>query len=274
MNREESKICAIDTVECINMGRYFLNGKNIYISHLIEQMLERTKLYREEPLYINRAKYENEPKIIFSNKTTTGAANNLVSLYGPRHYKVGVLNFASAKHPGGGFLRGALAQEESIARVSTLYPSLVKYPEFYNHNLSLKTSLYSDYIIYSEGVSIFKDDYGDYLKEPYNIDVITSPAPNAGAVRSNEKHNISKIYPTMENRIRKIIQVAVLNNIDCLVLGAFGCGVFANNLNDVAEIFRKVLIEEDYQRYFKVIEFAIYDRNPSTYIEFEEIFRE
>ena len=70
MNREESKICAIDTVECINMGRYFLDGKNVYINGLIEQMLERTKLYRDEPLYINRAKYENEPKIIFSNKTS------------------------------------------------------------------------------------------------------------------------------------------------------------------------------------------------------------
>ena len=197
----------------------------------------------------------------------------MVDIYKGSHLKVGALNFASAKHPGGGFLRGALAQEESIARVSTLYPSLLKCPEFYNYNMSLKTALYSDYIIYSEGVTVIKDDNGELLENPYNIDVITSPAPNAKVIRENEKHNISKINITMENRIRKIIKVAILNNIDCLILGAFGCGVFGNSLHDVSKIFRKILIEEDLGKYFKVIEFAIYDRNPNTYISFEKTFK-
>lgn len=39
--------------------------------------------------------------------------------------KIRVLNFASAKKLGGGFLGGASAQEESIARSSTLYYSLI-----------------------------------------------------------------------------------------------------------------------------------------------------
>lgn len=273
MTREESKECAINTVEFINIGRYYNNGKTYDISKSIQTLLERTKLYRKEELFITRPKFENDPKIIFSKRTTTEACQNMVDIYKSSHLKVGALNFASAKHPGGGFLRGALAQEESIARVSTLYPSLLKCPEFYNYNMSLKTALYSDYIIYSEGVTVIKDDNGELLENPYNIDVITSPAPNAKAIRENEKHNISKINITMENRIRKIIKVAILNNIDCLILGAFGCGVFGNSLFDVSKIFRKILIEEDLGKYFKVIEFAIYDRNPNTYISFEKTFK-
>lgn len=44
------------------------------------------------------------------------------------------LNFASALHPGGGFLRGAQAQEETLARSSALYPCLQRVPEHYQQN--------------------------------------------------------------------------------------------------------------------------------------------
>lgn len=272
MDREESKICAIDTVEAINLGFYSNGKRSINIFDDVKKMLERTKLYTTEELYITREKYKDDPRIIFSNKTTTEAAKNLYDRYKKNHYKVGVLNFASAKHPGGGFLRGAMAQEESIARVSTLYASLCSQPDFYNHNLSVKTSLYTDYIIYSENVTVFKDDDGNPLMVPYNIDVITSPAPNVGAIEKYEPHNLPKVYSVMENRIRKIIKIAILNNIDCLVLGAFGCGVFKNKMEDVAKIFSEILIDEGFANYFKVIEFAIYDRDPKKYIEFEDVF--
>ena len=41
-----------------------------------------------------------------------------------------VLNFASAKNPGGGVLKGHFAQEESLCRTSCLYPMLVKCVDF------------------------------------------------------------------------------------------------------------------------------------------------
>lgn len=272
MDKTESKLCAIDTVEKTKSGRYEVDGKIVNISRDVQVMLERSKLYRDEDIFVTRAKEQVEPKYFFTGKTTTNAIASISSIYKDKHYKVGALNFASAKHPGGGFLKGAQAQEESIAKVSTLYESLIHCPEYYANNYANKSSLYTDYIIYSENVTIFKDDNGDYLTTPINVDIITSPAPNAAAIRKNEPHNESRIYSVLENRIRKIIKIAANNNIDCLVLGAFGCGVFGNNLKDVAEIFSKILIDEEYEYYFKLIEFAIYDRDPRTCNLFKQYF--
>ena len=43
----------------------------------------------------------------------------------------GVLNFASAKNPGGGVLKGTVAKEEALARVSSLYPMIKQCTRFY-----------------------------------------------------------------------------------------------------------------------------------------------
>ena len=72
---------------------------------------------------------------------------------------IGVLNFASAKNPGGGFLRGASAQEESLARTSSLYLALTEerfINEFYDYNRRGRSGVYSDRLIYSPRVTIFK----------------------------------------------------------------------------------------------------------------------
>src|SRR5690349_4762790 len=47
---------------------------------------------------------------------------------------VAALVFASARRPGGGFLTGAQAQEESVARSSALYPCLRAAGEFHAHH--------------------------------------------------------------------------------------------------------------------------------------------
>ena len=81
--------------------------------------------------------------------------------------KIGILNFASAKHPGGGFLNGAEAQEESIARSSTLYPSLISptAEAFYTvHRHDPQAGYYSHSMIYSPNVLLLRDDDGSYLK--------------------------------------------------------------------------------------------------------------
>jgi uncharacterized protein (TIGR02452 family) len=176
--------------------------------------------------------------------------------------KVLALNFASAKNPGGGFLNGSAAQEESLARASGLYECIVQMKEMYDYNRKLGTALYSDYMIYSPAVPVFKDDSCNLLDRYYNCSFITMPAVNAGVVREREPQNRKLITITMERRIEKVLAVAVSNAYEIIVLGAFGCGVFKNDPEDIANLFKRVLTGNKFNGQFRKVVFAIYDRNP------------
>ena len=63
-------------------------------------------------------------------------------------------------------------------------------------------------------------------------------------------------------RAKHIMSVAAANKVDILVLGAFGCGAFANNPKVVARAFFDAL--EDYISYFEIVEFAVYCRPYET----------
>lgn len=108
--------------------------------------------------------------------------------------KIAVLNFAASQHPGGGVTKGSRAQEESICRSSTLYPSLrtrKAWDGFYGfHSETDAGWRASDTCIYSPGVIICKDD-SDYIparlkpEEFVKIDVITCAAPSCFPERDN-----------------------------------------------------------------------------------------
>ena len=208
---------------------------------LLASCLRDTRSYEPEALADLREQVLAQPG---SKPATTFAVVNETTLQGcarliasQQHQRVGILNFASAKNPGGGFLGGARAQEESLARSSALYFSLRQCPEYYAFHRAQDTCLYSDRMIYSPACPVFRDDAGQWLAEPYVVDVITSPAPNAGAILHNEPANRHKIVPTLAERAGKILALAASWQCDTLVLGAWGCGVFSNNPIDVAAVF-------------------------------------
>ena len=63
------------------------------------------------------------PGIITVSRNRTFASAVLLQKKYP-DAKIAVLNFASAVNPGGGVRAGSAAQEESLCRCSTLYPTL------------------------------------------------------------------------------------------------------------------------------------------------------
>ena len=95
---------------------------------------------------------------------------------------IGVLNFASAKNPGGGFLNGAKAQEESLTVSGALYPTLTAHPEYYEANRANRSMMYLDYGIYSPEVVLFRDGAFRLTDTPVRADVLTLPAVNMGQV--------------------------------------------------------------------------------------------
>jgi putative RNA 2'-phosphotransferase len=154
---------------------------------------------------------------------------------------VGCLNFASAKRPGGGFLGGAQAQEESLARASGLYPALQTQPDYYARNKAFGSPLYLDLLLYSPLVPFFRDDNGGWLDAPVLASVITAAAPNVSALEEARRFDAGEIALALEKRSDFILAVAAHHKIERLVLGAWGAGVFGNDPVQVARIFAALL---------------------------------
>lgn len=194
------------------------------------------------------------PKIEVVEGTTGDVGRNL---WLQTRERVGILNFASAKKPGGGYKTGARAQEEDLCRCSTLYKGLVGQDEYYVPNRRCGTALYTDHIIYTPHVSFFRDDK-TYALLPLDqvapLDVITAPAPNAGAARESPR----EVNETLRRRARYVLDVAARNKVQHLVLGAWGCGVFRNDPEIVADAFGAWLEDERFRGVFGRVVFAIY----------------
>ena len=174
------------------------------------------------------------------------------------HQDVVVLNFASARNPGGGFLGGAKAQEEELCRCSGLYRTLLTQPHYYKHNREQKTLLYSDFLIYSPGVPFIRLSTNEpFLERPFVVSVVTAPAPNAGALSRNEPGAASHLPSTFERRWANVLAVAEHNRNRSLVLGAWGCGAFRNNAATVAATARSTLRSARFDGVFERVVFAI-----------------
>ena len=183
--------------------------------------------------------------------------------------KTTILNFASYKNPGGGFINGSKAQEECLCHNSFLYNVLKEYENtFYEWNRKhLNKSLYLNRALYSKNILFFNDK----TNEKTYCDVITCPAPNKKAAQEYSKITNKENYKVLEDRIRFVLEIAKENEVETLILGAFGCGVFGQDSREVATIFKK-LIHNDYANVFKKIIFAIPSGN-NNYMNFKNIFK-
>ena len=275
-----TKAIAIGTLDALEQGHYIAPDSSIIdLTAFLSTCLSGTQLYTPDDLAHLREQMLAQPD---SQPATTFAVVNETTLQGcarlaasQQYERIGVLNFASAKNPGGGFLSGARAQEESLARSSALYLSQRQCPEHYAFHRAQDTCLYSDRMIYSPVCPVFRDDAGQWLAQPYVVDIITSPAPNAGAVLRNEPTNRQHIVPALTERASKVLALAASRQCDALVLGAWGCGVFRNDPSTVASIFYDYLRPLGlYAQRFRHVLFSVYDstRPPKTYEAFAEQF--
>lgn len=226
-------------------------------------------------------KYYGDPAVIkVTNRDTFTAALEYAHVVNIKNGFVGVLNFASSTNPGGGVTKGSTAQEECLCRCSNLYPVLHQEKclrKYYDINKKHGTNLGSDAIIYSPNIYVFKDKNYNMLPENdrFYVDIITCAAPNLRENprnQYNEDASKEKIILTDEElynihikRARNILNVAIKNEDDYLILGAFGCGAFRNKPEIVAKAYKDIL--KDYIYCFKVIDFAIIDGKYSNNYE-------
>lgn len=263
---------AKETVRICEAGQYLApSGKAVALAEDINQAVQRTAVYSATNLPKTQQRPSVETKIEVANETTFQGLAKLSARGG----HIACLNFASARNPGGGFLGGAQAQEEALARASALYPCLLAASEYYERNRANRSAVYLDLVIFSLQVPFFRDDRGELLEKPILASVITSPAPNRGAVAQNEPRNLPLVESTLRRRADLVLQVAQAHGLERLVLGAWGCGVFRNEPAQVASAFAELLKPPGrFARAFQEVLFSVYDRGepPSTFRAFEHAF--
>lgn len=231
--------------------------------------IENTRVYKENTVSEKNPSYNS--RVSFEENLTLITAEKLVS----KGKKTAVLNFANAIEPGGGVLRGANAQEEYLCRASNLFLCLISdqarpFYDYHNEMIATNSESYflaSDMLIYSSDVTVFRKDEGYDPKMPeirslqkytdswYTIDVITCAAPFFSDATS--KISDSELKEIFKKRIRNIFETAIQNDVESIVLGAFGCGAFHNPPAVVAGAFFEVLQETRYKKAFADIVFAV-----------------
>lgn len=243
-------------------GVYTSNGKTIVLDKPDKSIVYQSEIELPDNLELNSEKASIE----VLNEDCLAVARNL------ENENPLVLNMANRRIPGGGVIGGAGAQEECLFRSSNYYQSLYKVSDKYPLNRDFGG-------VYTSNVTVFRDleerGYG-LLEKPFKTNFVAVSAINTPDLTDDYRLTDAMKQGTI-NKIKTILNIAVINGHTTLILSAFGCGVFRNPPNDIALLFKKCLMEPTYSHFFKKIVFAIKkDRNDllnNNFEAFEECFK-
>jgi uncharacterized protein (TIGR02452 family) len=255
---------------------YFEGDKDKRKKFAIEHTKEMENKYKEEILksYNNTIVYGYGKDPWWKNKSQRKMNIEVLpigvvdAIFTCKDGATAVLNFASYKNPGGMFLNGSRAQEECLCSESFLFNVLSRFKDtYYKNNLShLNYALYENKALYTPCVYFERDEY---LIE--TCDVITCAAPNATTFYRYHPKDVDKNSKALRSRIKYVLDIASRHNVQTLILGAYGCGVFGQHPLEVAKIFK----EELKYRWFENVIFAVPDGfHVDNYRTFKYIFEE
>ncbi len=255
MSRSRARILASEAVAIIENGFYISPlGARVELAAQIEFAVQNTTHFREGETPELESFEPRETVIEVRNETTFSAAKQLEDA----GFKTLALNFASAKNPGGGFKNGARAQEECLCRGSALSACLYDNMDFYDFHRERGGGLYSDWMMLSPDVPVFRGDEPEelLLESAWTTSFLTAAAPNRKAIF----WNIERIRPVFAARIEKVLAIAREGNFDAVVLGAWGCGAFGNDPNEIAPLFAEIL-NTSFAGAFAHVAFAVLDHS-------------
>ncbi len=202
-----------------------------------------------------------ECKLIIANMDCVELAR-LVSISAKEKYGdnyICLLNMANDSKPGGGYMKGARAQEEMLFRRSSL-PLLQETLENRYINKNLLLSEHRCVVV--KDVDFFRKTANcDYeFETPVKIDVLFMAAINTPNL-SPQNEIFGKELESTQRRIEMIFKVAIIRGYKAICLGALGCGAFNNPPRQIASIFKKAC--DKYGKYFREIFFAILEDHNS-----------
>ena len=251
---------AVEVIEVINHKSYKIGNKEIRVE------TEKAKLYKP----FEGIKPEKKPlaledqHIEVHNESTVDTIFRECNHITREYRKVGVLNFASATSPGGGFVNGCTAQEEMLCQSSNLWRQLEDFKDEYNASfreiktMGDKAGLYNDKM-YVSNTLFFRDSRLLFVEHPVMCTVVTSAAVNVTRLKGSAFDDIEK---TMRRRMELILHRFIEEKCNVIILGAFGCGVFKNDQNLIANIWKDLLVA--YGGYFDKVIFTVLCKGYNT----------
>jgi uncharacterized protein (TIGR02452 family) len=266
--RERARALGHEAIRIIDNNEYVTTtGEHVDLRASIEAAVKGTMAYPPHLIVQDAGRNLTLQSIEVRNETTLRGARRLIDA-GQRPV---VLNFASATSPGGGFLNGARAQEEYLARSSALHACLRDDP-MYGYHRSRTSAIYSDYVIYSPDVPVFRDDDHN-LVAPVPVSVLTCAAVNMNRWLQTSGFTMTDTENVMRSRIHKVLSVAVRHGHTSIVLGAWGCGAFGLDPFAIAGLFHDAL-HGIHAHSFEHVVFSITDWSPEQRFigPFREIF--
>ncbi|KAJ2897350.1 mitochondrial chaperone BCS1 [Zalerion maritima] len=228
---------------------------------------------------------EEEDRAWATNSTATfspakkSSSSTSSALYG----KVAVLNFASERNPGGGWRKGARAQEEALFYRSSLCQSLAENKDRH-YPLRQRSALYSPEVVIVRNSM----DNGHQLMHPTHVaDPIDLPIvsvisvaalrrpplkkTNYGNGRTEETFQDPSARSLTKEKMRLTLRIAGSMGHGLVVLGALGCGAFRNPPQEVAECWSEVIRETEFTGgRFRELCFAVWDKKDEGNFELFE----
>lgn len=256
----DRKAIAQETLEILERGSYEAAGRRVEIAERHRRSVEGSRFFAAEERPPLPPKAPGVKTAVTLRDCATVEA--ILRLAAEGREGVGVLNFASAKNPGGGFLNGAMAQEESLAASGGLYPTLTRHPAYYRRNRDCGTMVYTDCAIWSPEVVFFRDGAFRLVEEPAAASVLTLPAVNLGQVMQKGE-DLPAAKRAMARRMERALALFAAMGSETLVLGAYGCGVFRNDPEEIAGEWQGLLASPEYRDRFREVVFAVLDRSRS-----------
>jgi uncharacterized protein (TIGR02452 family) len=246
------KQTAQDVLNIIERGTYTAGGTEVSVETRHAESLQGSRLYTPKKIDELREKLPTgSPALVDVIEGTTQQVAQSLAAEGP----IVLLNFASARNPGGGFLNGAKAQEEDLCRCSTLYATLLPHLTYYKVNRNQTSLLYTDHVIFSPDVPFFNvSGTGEYLIEPFVASIITAPAPNTGPYMKGGG-SLAELEKCFERRWRNVLAIGLAEKMPTIILGAWGCGAFGGD-PEVASRTAKTALA-DFAPAFERVVFAI-----------------
>ena len=235
----------------------------------LKEGIKNTTFYEKtDPLPPNKTPVQTQTRLIY------GDTINVAIQMKEDGFNPCVLNFASEVHAGGGWLKGAIAQEEALFLRSTYDMSL-------SDRMRIDKKRRWSYPIptlggiYSPKVLVFRDDENnDYkvwkYKDCVYLDFVAVAAIRQPKLKSG--HFSERDANITREKMKTIFRIAYLHGHDSLLLGAFGCGAFYNPPEDVASLFLQVMNDPEFKDRFCQINFAILDNSRSdNYTVFKRV---